>query len=309
MPSIVVAIPTFQRPEGLERLLKALAALETDREIAVLVADNDAAAQRGAELCARVVSEGYRWPLKTMIVPERGIAQVRNALVDAALSDPEMRFVAMLDDDEWPDEHWLTELMRVQETTGAEVVRGAVHMVFETPPPRWAANWEGISSIRSAPDDDSPVEGTGNVLIARRCFEALSKPHFDPQFGLTGGEDRDFFVRLTALGMRFARAAGAIVFEYVPAQRTRLKWSLMRAYRTGNSDMRIALKYQRNPAGIAKEVAKIGAALISAPVLFVAFSLTPTRRLDGLQKLCRAAGKIGALFGHRHYEYSAPRTR
>jgi hypothetical protein len=73
--------------------------------------------------------------------------------------------------------------------------------------------------------------------------------------------------------------------------------------------MRIALKYRRGPADIAREFAKIGAALATVPLMAVAFSLTPTRRLDGLQKLYRVAGKIGALLGHRYYEYSATHSR
>ena len=83
-------------------------------------------------------------------MPERGIAQVRNALVAAALAEPATRFVAMLDDDEWPEQNWLTQLLRTQKETGADVVRGAVLRVFEAPPPVWAARWEGIASIDSA---------------------------------------------------------------------------------------------------------------------------------------------------------------
>lgn len=305
MPEIAIAIPTFLRPRGLGKLLHSLSELQFDREIAVIVADNDASAHQGADMCERLKSENYRWSLRAFVVPERGIAQARNALVAATLSDPTMRMVAMLDDDEWVAPEWLTNLLKVRLKTGADVVRGSVLRVFESEPPRWAARWEGIASIRSAADDNSPVEGAGNVLIARRCFEALTSPYFDPQFGLTGGEDRDFFVRLRTLGAQFARAEAAIAYEYVPAARLRLGWSLMRAYRTGNSDIRIALKYDSGVGSVMREIVKIFGALAAAPLLSLAFVLTPTRRLDGLQKLYRAAGKIGALLGHRYYEYSA----
>ncbi|MGD0867146.1 MAG: glycosyl transferase, partial [Rhizomicrobium sp.] len=81
MPEIVVAIPTFQRPQGLEKLLQALGELVTDRELGVIVADNDAVGHQGADLCDRMKDQGYRWGLDTIVVPERGIAQARNALV------------------------------------------------------------------------------------------------------------------------------------------------------------------------------------------------------------------------------------
>jgi GT2 family glycosyltransferase len=304
MADVAVTIPTFRRPDGLERLLKALGRLDTQRDIKVIVADNDAGAHEGADLCHRMTGEKYRWTLDAIVVPERGIAQVRNALVTRAFSDPATQFIAMLDDDEWPEPEWLEGLLRAQAETGADIVRGSVLREFEVAPPLWATTWEGIAPIHYAADYDGPIEGTGNVLIARRCFESLSPPYFDPQFGLTGGEDRDFFIRLGHLGMRFARTRDAIAYEHVPADRIRLGWSLRRAYRTGNSDMRIALKYKRGAGDVMREAAKILAALAAFPILCVAFAMNPTRRLDGVQKLFRAAGKIGALLGHRYYEYS-----
>jgi hypothetical protein len=142
------------------------------------------------------------------------------------------------------------------------------------------------------------------VLIARKCFEALAEPYFDPQFRLTGGEDKEFLVRLQALGTRFAHADDARVCEHVPASRARLRWLLMRAYRAGNTDMRIALKHRRSIGDMAVEFAKILAALAAAPVISLAFCLKPDRRLDGAYKLFRAAGKLGALFGHHYHEYA-----
>ena len=105
---VIVAIPTFRRPKNLARLLEALAALDSGAEIAVLVADNDAEAREGFELCARL-APSYRWPLKAVIAPERGIAQVRNLLVTEALKDEKASFIAMIDDDEWPDPQWITQ--------------------------------------------------------------------------------------------------------------------------------------------------------------------------------------------------------
>ena len=42
MAEVIVAIPTFRRPQSLTRLLDALAKLETSAVVTVLVADNDA---------------------------------------------------------------------------------------------------------------------------------------------------------------------------------------------------------------------------------------------------------------------------
>jgi succinoglycan biosynthesis protein ExoM len=309
VPVIAVAIPTFRRPQGLEKLLAALSALSTQREIKVIVADNDAERQEGLALCRRIEQAGYRWKIESFVVAERGIAQARNALVERALSDTSVRFIAMLDDDEWPEPDWLDALVDTQLRTGADVVRGSVLRDFEVPPPAWISEWDGIAAIRYPTGHDGMIEGIGNVFIARACFEEVSKPWFDPAFGLTGGEDKVFFVRLRADGKCFMRTNDAIVHEHVPRDRVRLGWSLQRAYRTGNCDMRIALKYGNGPLAVAREFSKIVVAVVSFPVLLVVFSLSPRRRLDGVRRLYRAAGKIGALFGHRYYEYATRSSR
>src|ERR1700710_1545430 len=100
MPNVTVAIPTFRRPRGLERLLDALAKLETTANVTVLVADNDCEKHEGSDMCAAIRARGYRWPLRSLAVAQRGIAQVRNALTDVALGDAGMDYLAMLDDDE-----------------------------------------------------------------------------------------------------------------------------------------------------------------------------------------------------------------
>ncbi len=302
MSSVAVAIPTFRRPAGLERLLGSLAALDTSATLRVIVADNDSEQHEGADLCGK--QDAYRWPLEATVVAERGIAQARNALVERALADPSVQFVAMLDDDEWVEPNWLSALLRVQQETKADVVRGTVLRDFETPPPEWALGWEGIAPIDQPTGYEGMIEGIGNVLIARACFEALPKPWFDPQFGLTGGEDKDFFVRLNKAGKRFTRAADAVAHEFVPASRVRLDWSLQRAYRTGNTDMLIALKHRRGVGALIGELSKIAIAFVAFPFLSLFYSFNPVRRLDGVRKVYRAAGKVGALFGHRYREYA-----
>ena len=63
MPEVTVAIPTFRRPQGLRRLLDALAALDTSAFVTVLVADNDAEKHECLDLCEGVRGIGFRCPL------------------------------------------------------------------------------------------------------------------------------------------------------------------------------------------------------------------------------------------------------
>jgi GT2 family glycosyltransferase len=301
MAKIVVAIPTFRRPQSLKRLLEALAKLDTQADVTVVVADNDGEKHEGFAICAGL--KNYRWPLDRFVAPERGIAQVRNALVERALAH-DCDFVAMLDDDEWPEPGWLDAFLKVQRATGADALHGDILRAFETRPGRLAARCDGIAPLLGETGPVAMIEGSGNILVSRACFEGLAKPCFDPAFALSGGEDRDFFERLRRQGRRFAWAKEAVVNAWVPKSRANLRWALLRAYRVGNSDMRVFLKHGHTAADGAREALKIAGALLLCPVLFVILGFASNRAVDALRKLCRAAGKIAAVRGRTYDEYA-----
>jgi GT2 family glycosyltransferase len=302
MPEVVVAIPTFRRPRMLARLLEALARLETSVDMRVLVADNDAEKHEGADLCAGL--KDYRWPLRAVIVPERGIAQARNALVEQALAEPGMQFLAMLDDDEWPEPQWLDALLAEQAKTGAGAVQGSVLFEFESGRQAWAESFDGMSDIRHASGPVAMLAGAVNMLITREALARIEGRTFDPAFALTGGEDRDFFMRLKAAGVGFAWSDEAVARGFVPASRTSFRWAIARAYSIGNSDMRVFLKYGPSLSARAREIGKIAGALLLSPLLFVILAFDANRRADALRRMARAAGKVTALFGRRYNEYA-----
>jgi glycosyltransferase involved in cell wall biosynthesis len=304
MPKVAVAIPTFRRPHGLERLLTALAHLETSADVEIVVADNDAAGHEGLDLCQKL-APFYRWSLTSMVVKERGIAQARNALAEYILAYSDADFVAMLDDDEWPSVQWLDAFLRVQKKTQADALRGTILREFESVPGPWAAQLQGIAPVRAPSGLIEMIDGAGNVMIARHCFDRLTKPYFDPAFALTGGEDRDFFTRLQQAGRRFAWADEAVCTEFVPASRANLDWALKRAYRIGNSDMRVFLKYAPAWSARLHEGLKIAGAIALYPFLQLALAPSPSRRAEPLCKLYRAWGKIAAVFGRYYNEYAA----
>jgi len=303
MVDVTIAIPTFCRPRGLERLLSALEKLETTANVSVLVADNDAGRGDGAAVCERLRTGGYRWSLEWIVVRERGIAQARNAQVEHLLAKSGAGFVAMIDDDEWPHPQWLNAFLRAQEKTGADVLYGAILREFERRPGIWAAYCPGVASTHVAVSS-AAMPGTGNVLLRRECLEGLIKPCFDPAFALTGGEDKDFFTRLKKQGRRFVGVDDAICTELVPASRANLRWALRRAYRIGNSDMRVTLKHESTLPAMMRECVKIAGAFLLFPILFPVSIPFAARRAEPLWTLCRAAGKIAAIFGNHFNEYA-----
>jgi len=304
MAEVTVAIPTFRRPQGLQRLLDALAQIGTAASVTVLVADNDAEKHEGADLCAAVRGKGYRWPLRSIVVAERGIAAVRNALVENALSDAKTDFVAMLDDDEWPAPNWLSALLAEQAKTGTDALQGSILFAFDQKPEAWTQSFDGMTDIRHASGPVDMLQGAGNILLTRAALDRVACPWFDPAFALGGGEDFDFFMRLKHSGATFAWSDEAVAYSSVAGTRITMGWALKRAYSIGNSDMRVFLKYRPTPAARAAELAKIAGAFLFAPVLFIANAFDAARRADALRRLWRAAGKCAALLGHRYNEYA-----
>jgi GT2 family glycosyltransferase len=304
MADVLVAIPTFRRPKGLARLLAALAELDTNASVEILVADNDAGAHAGLDYCELTRGSGYRWPLTAISVAERGIAQARNGLIAHALSHSTAPLIAMLDDDEWPEPGWLDAFLRVQRETGADALHGAVLRDFESRPGAWAERCQGIAPLRGNTGPVDMIHGTSNVIVTRACFERLEPPWFDPAFALTGGEDKEFFTRLCRSGARFAWADDAIVWAHVPLTRSTLGWALQRAYRVGNSDMRVFLKHERGLVPYAREGAKVAGAMVLSSLTLAAHAASPAARTADLCRMWRAAGKIAAMFGAQYNEYA-----
>jgi glycosyltransferase involved in cell wall biosynthesis len=290
MRDVVICIPTFRRPQSLKRLLDAVAAMETRAVIGVLVADNDAEGHAGFDL-ANAMAPGFRFPLRAVIAHQRGIAQVRNTLIAEALKE-DPRFLAMIDDDEWPDAQWIEAFLRAAEETRAGVLQGSI--LFQHPAQADIVRPSGVTNM---------LQGAGNLLIRASVVDAMPRPWFDPQFALSGGEDRDFFVRCQGEGVRFAWADEARCFGEVPETRATLSWMLARAYSIGNSDMRVLLKHRPGLGLRLVELAKIGGALLLSLPAVALLAATP-RRVQPLEKLFRAFGKLAALCGARHQEYA-----
>lgn len=308
MPDVTIAIPTFRRPKGLERLLAHIAKLETEAKVRILVAENDAVRREGIAVVEQLKSVMYRWPVDAFVVEQRGIAQARNALIERALSNG-FGYLAMLDDDEWPEPGWLDAFLNAAVASGAHALHGAVVPEFEVAPGRWAARCYGFAPLRAATGAIPMIHGTSNVLLHNSSFAMIAAPWFDPQFALSGGEDKDFFTRLKTAGARFAWADRAVVHAEMPASRTNPRWAVQRAFRVGNSDMRVFLKHTRAVSTKLIEAAKItGALVFSPPLALLAAPLAEWRMLP-LCKFARAAGKLSAALGLRYDEYAVTHGR
>jgi succinoglycan biosynthesis protein ExoM len=305
---IAIAIATFRRPRGLLRLLRSLEEQDCTFQPHIVVADNDGRDAEGAETVRQVRDGGYRFPITAITVPERGISQARNALMDYCFGHLGATALAMIDDDERAEPQWIAELVRVQELTGADVVGGPVAAEFESEAPAWVRG-QPIYWRQVLPEGPVPIiRGTGNVLLSRSVDVAWAA-RFDEAFALTGGGDHEFFFRLKRLGAKFAFAPAARTHEWIGASRMRPGWAIHRAYRIGNTDFRVFLLHGLAPVAWMGEGVKISAALLLGPLQFLVYIWHPARRTRALLMMARQAGKISALFGQHPRAYETTHGR
>ncbi|EPR16010.1 glycosyl transferase [Sphingobium indicum IP26] len=303
MANIIVCIATCNRPQGLRRTLESLAAQQTRHNLEVLVADNDAARQEGLAVVEQLASKGYRWPIEAVLVAERGIPLVRNALVAAALARPGATHVAMLDDDEAASPGWIDAMADTAQRWDADVVGGAVLREMDSAVAPWAARHPLLAPKRRGQSGPvALVDSTANVLIAATALRAMGERPFDERMALTGGSDKQLFTRMQRAGFRFAWSEEAVVTELIPASRVTARWLLMRGYRVGMTDMMVERFHKGRLRASLGEAPRIAAGFLVGSLGAVA-TLDQGKRVERLGKLYRAAGKIAGLAGFHYEEY------
>ncbi len=309
MPAIKVAVctVTYHRPDGLRRLLEAIAGLAFSAqpipEVTVVVVDN--VAERPMESLVDSFRPLCRWPLIYGCEPVAGVSSARNRALQLVPADSE--FIAFIDDDEVPEPQWLDELLATAERFGADMVQGPVRPVFEREPAPWMA---AGSFYEIGPfEDGAPVRslGAGNCLIRTDMLRSLGLT-FDMRFNRTGGEDEDFFGRAIRAGHRAVASGRAVVHETIPADRMRVGWLLRRWFRMGNTLAAID-SIRRPPSVRALRIAK-GGARMGLGLLQLA-SAPATGQAGAIRGLCNVswgAGSVAGLANLLLHEYDPSRT-
>lgn len=275
-------------------------------DVLLLIAENDAAGQEGAAIARALEAGGYPLPLHVMIVEQPGLCAVRNAIAAAAMADPAMRLLAMIDDDEWPQPGWLDALIASQAATGADAIGGPVDPHFiASPPPHWAMQTLVFRPEERPEGLTDMLWASNNLLLTRKALEHVARPWFDIRFNRSGGEDLDFLMRLHATGATFGWTPLARVSEWVPPERTRLSWVMRRMWRIGCTET-LARRKQRPGLSGALVLFARSAALLGLRTLGLAGMLLPgSRRVDILGQWVKCWGRLHALAGGSQTLYGA----
>lgn len=300
---LAIGLCTYKRLPSLLRLLDhiAIAAKLLSEPPAIVIVDNDGQDPAVAEAVSTFARRSglavhYR------IEAHPGISAARNAVFDEAEAR-RFRFLAMIDDDEWPAPQWLAELLKTQAAGQAAVVGGPVQPVFPVGAGlgRYARYW---SVQRSFMQGKPFVFCSCNVLVDLDALAAIPRPLFDEAFGLSGGGDTVFFRRLFFAGLPMAWSEGALVNEEVPASRASVAWIRQRRFRVGNH----AVRWESLDGGGTRAFAKtlgLAARLPFYPLL----GREPESPLFGwLLEYDKLRGRINAHCGEVFVEYARPQV-
>ncbi|MBN2780250.1 MAG: glycosyltransferase family 2 protein, partial [Alphaproteobacteria bacterium] len=221
MKKILIAIPTYRRPDGLARLLDSLCTLDpiAGARVEVLIVEND----QKKSVSSILSTFEKKSKIKTYYVLEknRGLAYVRNRILKEAIA-LKADYLAGLDDDEFVSKGWLRSLWEGLQKYKATVATGPTLSVFDVTPPKWIikGNFFAMGSTRPTGKILNRC-ATGNFLLDL-AFVRKYNLSFDARFNFIGGEDIDFFNTMLTHKAKIVWVNEALVSESVPESRMTL---------------------------------------------------------------------------------------
>lgn len=222
MPSVTVAVCTWNRAETLARTLAHLRTLRIPAgwDWELLVVDN------GSTDGTRAVAELYcaTLPVRYAFEPEAGISFARNR----ALREARGGIILWTDDDALPEPDWVETMLAAFDGFAADVVIGKVVPRWETgaPPPWFVPEFAGMYALLDLggpPRRLTDRRQTGhNVNLGFRAsvVDRIGAYREDLGVGRTGGsEDVDLCSRAYAAGLVVAYQPLAVVRHCIPPER------------------------------------------------------------------------------------------
>jgi glycosyltransferase involved in cell wall biosynthesis len=228
-PALSVVVPTYNRRDGILRLLTALAEQSYPADQFEVVVVNDGSTDGTAEALAQFAAP-YR--LRVLEQANAGPAAARNA----ALHQADGRLIVFLDDDVVPGPDLLAVHASVQGDADDLVVVGPMYPPTDWPRSVWV-RWEERQLLKQYDAMDrgqyacTPRQFyTGNASAPRALL--LRAGGFDPRF--KRAEDVELAFRVWAMGARFHFEPSADVLHY--AARSFKSW-LRTPYQYGCYDV------------------------------------------------------------------------
>ncbi|MDK2781497.1 MAG: hypothetical protein PWR13_525 [Archaeoglobi archaeon] len=181
---------------------------------------------------------------------DSGLSNARNAGVKASSGE----IIAFIDDDAYPDPHWLENMLKNFEDERVWVVGGRVIPEFEKGRPKWfpeELDWIVGCTYKGMPVKNGEIRNPigANMALRKRVFEKIG--YFHTKIGrkgkiLVGSEETELCMRLKLKkpDVKVVYDQNAVVYHRVPEERLKLKYVLRRAYYEGISKSMLSREYE-----------------------------------------------------------------
>ena len=295
--SVDVCIATYKRPNLLKKLLASLAqqTIITAIKFRIIIIDND------AEKSAENVVHGF-FSDKTLtyiydVQPQKNIALTRNKALEYANAS----YIAFIDDDEWAESDWLANLLSTASEYNADVVFGTVIYQLPENAPNWLVKSKFYKPEVVATGKLKHCGASNNTLL-RNSTEVKRLLNFDPEYGLTGGEDTDLFTRLFYSGAKMVACKDAIVYETVANDRMTVSWLIKRSLRTGQVYAKIFNKKQPFYKVIISFFQRLGYLFFLGLIFTITLFFGKSHWVYVLSKMATNAGQLSMFFTTKVYQ-------
>ena len=293
---ILIAIPTYQRPELLKNLLEKLCDIELQPEIELklIIIDNS-----NLELNKKLVTQ-IKLPFKADYIAhdKNGVVHSRNLALQMAKQYDALCF---LDDDDYPQPDWLIKLLIEYKNSRADIILGMRKFFLADNSTSWYRHniFQEVTKfskpkIRTKYGVRLQKGGTGNILLGERILQ--SDLQFDQRFNFIGSEDLDFFIRAEQQGFKISYALDSVVNCLIRAEETSKAGYRRRAKQFGNSLSHLLAKHAKYHILIFFHLQNILAWFLTM-LAFLFWPILSTRKRAKISfKYFKYLGSIGTLF-------------
>lgn len=293
---VSVCIPTYKRSEFLRKLLESIneQALPDGVQLEIIVVDNDS--EKSAEEVVNNFKQISNYNIRYYSQPQKNISLTRNMAVKEACGD----YILFIDDDNFASPAMIKEHLKAIHEYDADIVFGMVKPYFHEKTPEWMKDSSLYYSPMGNTGSKARFVWSSNTMIKASVIKQYENP-FNLEYGLSGGEDSYFFNLVKKSGYKLISSRDAYSMEFIPFERTTHKYFFTRAFKGGNTFLRIKFEQNKNKRlKLSIEYFIKGAVQIifySGKLLFVGWN--KKERLKCLIKIYSNLGKIVAINGKK----------
>jgi glycosyltransferase involved in cell wall biosynthesis len=235
--TIAVAICTYRRNEALKILLEALLVCveRVGKRAAVGVVVVDDTTEGKARTVVEQFEGRFELGITYRISGRQNISLARNLAINTASEVGD--WTAMIDDDCEPVSEWLVAMLDTQQRTGADAVTGTMVRRVPAGSPKWLTTEPFLEYGLHRFDEGAqvPLATTFNTMISSRWLKEHPTIRFQPDLGVTSGEDVVFYDSARAAGLKTHYSEKAYVYENEPPSRATFSYQLRAYFWHGNS--------------------------------------------------------------------------